>query len=276
MRAQKTGKVAYLLTHIMKIISTSDTFLKALPVPAAQLKEKDLPHQLVQISSGSEFEIVDCQPYDNATDTAEDDHLFIQLKDALNGHKGIRWFVPSADLRIEGTELGNDPKDSPAPPIAKAQDFGPKISIPGISRAVGIYEPVYFEPTVSNFTWSEMTKGGTRIPINPTITYRIVKLCKYLDEVRTFLGSKPIRVTSGYRDPISNRRVGGARSSRHMAGDAVDFWVEGMDVVDVFYKLKNYHKTGGLAVGNGFVHLDMRPGTPARWTYPGGPQVALW
>lgn len=105
---------------------------------------------------------------------------------------------------------------------------------------------------------------------------RIVKLAKYMDEVRDHLGGKPTRVTSGYRDPVSNRYIGGARDSRHMYGDAVDFWVEGLDVVDVFYKLKSYHPTGGLAVGNGFVHLDLRPGSPARWLYPGGPRVSLW
>ncbi|MEO0771370.1 MAG: D-Ala-D-Ala carboxypeptidase family metallohydrolase, partial [Cyanobacteria bacterium J06649_4] len=196
----------------------------------------------------------------------------------------IRWFVYGLHAQLEGTEANNDPKDEPADkpekpsvaPAAKPADYGPKISIPGISRLVGIHEPVYFEPNVCNFTWAEMTKGGSRIPVNAGVTHRIVKLCKYMDEVRTFLGDRPIRITSGYRDPISNRRVGGASRSRHMSGDAVDFWVEGMDVVDVFHKLKSFHPRGGLAVGNGFVHLDLRPGSPARWTYPGGPRVSLW
>jgi hypothetical protein len=162
------------------------------------------------------------------------------------------------------------PKPKPAP------DFGPKIFVPGISRPIGIYEPIYFEPKPSNFSWAELTKGGARIPVDATVTQRIVKLAKYLDEVRAFLGNQPMRVTSGYRDPVSNREVGGARDSRHMYGDAVDFWIEGQDVVDTFNRLKNYHTKGGLAVGNGFVHIDLRPGAPARWTYPGGPQVSLW
>ena len=130
--------------------------------------------------------------------------------------------------------------------------------------------------TSSNFSWSEMTKGGTRIPVSEIITQRIVKLCKYMDKVRAYLGDKPIIVTSAYRDPVFNRSVKGASDSRHMYGDAIDFYVHGMDVVDTFYKLKEYHLKGGLAVGNGFVHLDMRPGSPARWTYPRGPKVKLW
>ncbi|MEO0770806.1 MAG: D-Ala-D-Ala carboxypeptidase family metallohydrolase [Cyanobacteria bacterium J06649_4] len=266
----------------MKIVTTADTFFKAMPIQASQLKEKDLPDQLVEVESGTDLDIVDYFPHEGRPGTA-DDHVFVQLKSPIKGYQGIRWFVYGLHAQLEGTEPNNNPKDEPAKkpavvetPAAEPIDYGPKISIPGISRQVGIYEPIYFEPAVCNFTWSEMTKGGARIPVSSAVTQRIVRLAKYMDEVRTFLGGRPIHITSGYRDPISNRRVGGARSSRHMAGDAVDFWVEGMDVVDVFYKLKSYHPRGGLAVGNGFVHLDLRPGSPARWTYPGGPRVSLW
>ncbi|MGC1308346.1 MAG: D-Ala-D-Ala carboxypeptidase family metallohydrolase [Phormidesmis sp.] len=268
----------------MKVVITTDTFLKALPTQANQLKDKNIPEQLISVKAGTTLDIVDQFPYEGVANSTADDHVFIQLEKPLEGHQGIRWFLYGLHAKVEGTEPNNNPKDDPAPepPAAAvkaakaARDFGPTISIPGISRPVGIYEPVYFEPSVSNFTWAEMTKGGDRIPVDANVTLRIIKLCKYMDEVRTFLGSRPMRITSGYRDPISNRRVGGARDSRHMYGDAVDFWVEGMDVVDVFYKLKHYHPRGGLAVGNGFVHLDLRSGAPARWAYPGGPRVSLW
>ena len=275
-------------TYAMKIITTADTFFKAMPVQASLLKEKNLPDQLLKVDAGTTLDIVDYFPHEGRADSTADDHVFVQLAQPMGGHQAIRWFVYGLHAQLEGTEPGNNPKDKAAEipadkrlaeaekPAAKPIDYGPKISIPGISRPVGIYEPVYFEPSVCNFTWAELTKGGSRIPVNATVTQRIVRLCKYMDEVRTFLGDRPIRITSGYRDPISNRRVGGARISRHMSGDAVDFWVEGMDVVDVFYKLKDYHPRGGLAVGNGFVHLDLRPGSAARWTYPGGPRVSLW
>ena len=257
----------------MKIITTADTFFKAMPVQASQLKEKNLPDQLVKVESGTTLDIVDYFPHEGRPDSSADDHVFVQLSQPIKGYQAIRWFVYGLHAQLEGTEPGNNPKDKAAEipadkrlaeaekPAAKPIDYGPKISIPGISRPVGIYEPVYFEPSVCNFTWAELTKGGSRIPVNATVTQRIVRLCKYMDEVRTFLGDRPIRITSGYR---------------HMSGDAVDFWVEGMDVVDVFYKLKDYHPRGGLAVGNGFVHLDLRPGSAARWTYPGGPRVSLW
>jgi lysozyme len=148
----------------------------------------------------------------------------------------------------------------------------PFIKLPGISKEVSVYQAVY---SGSNFTWAELTKHGERIPVSQEITTRLVNLSKYMDGVREFLGNRPIIVTSGYRDPDTNRRVGGARNSRHTYGDAIDFYVQGESPVETFKKLKGYHKSGGLAVGNGFVHLDMR-GTVARWRYPGGPVVELW
>lgn len=160
------------------------------------------------------------------------------------------------------------PIDQPQP-----VNTGALIRLPGITNRVGILQPVY---QGSNFTWSEMTKGGSRIPVNATVTERIVKLCKYMDGVRSFLGNRPVKVNSAYRDPVTNRSVGGASQSRHMAGDAVDFYIEGEDVVTTFKKLKGYHLRGGLAVGSGFVHLDLRPGGAVRWRYPGGPNVSLW
>lgn len=97
-----------------------------------------------------------------------------------------------------------------------------------------------------------------------------------MDGDRSFFGDRTIHITSGYRDSYSNRSVGGARNSCHIYGDAVAFWVKGLELVDVFYQLKKYHPRGGLAIGSGFVHIDLRPGAAARWTYAGGPEVSLW
>ena len=280
----------------MKVLITTDTYLKALPTQASKLRDKNLPNQLVNVKAGTALDIVDHAPYEGIQDSTADDHVFIQLKQPLQGYEGIRWFIYGLHAQVEGTDPDNNPQeeesttqkattpkannsastDNTSTKKTDKPDYGPTISIPGISRPVGIYEPIYFEPTPCNFTWAEFTKGGSRIPVNATVTQRIVKLAKHMDGVRRFLGDRPIHITSGYRDPYSNRRVGGARDSRHMYGDAVDFWVEGLDLVDVFYRLKTYHPRGGLAVGSGFVHIDLRPGAAARWTYRGGPQVSLW
>ena len=258
----------------MKLIATADTFLKTLPTQASELKESNLPDQIVSLKQGTELDITEHFFHEGNTGTTADDHFFVQLAQPLSDQQNLRWFVYSPHVKLEGIAS----QDQPAPPQPVGQtDFGKKIKLPGISRPVGIYEPVYHEPTASHFTWNELTMGGTRIPVNADITLRIVKLCKYMDKVRSYLGDKPITVTSGYRDPVSNKREGGVPNSRHTYGDAIDFRVEGMSVVDTFYKLKAYHKVGGLAVGSGFVHIDLRSHTkPSRWHYKGGPKVDLW
>src|SRR4051812_38443318 len=44
-----------------------------------------------------------------------------------------------------------------------------------------------------------------------------------MEEVRRLLGGRTISVSSGYRCPELNRLVGGARTSAHLSGHAVDF-----------------------------------------------------
>lgn len=67
---------------------------------------------------------------------------------------------------------------------------------------------------------------------------------------------KPMRIVSGYRCPVHNRAVGGARYSRHMLGQAVD--------VPAGYCTVDQAKAAGfrgIGVCRGrVVHLDIRPG----------------
>lgn len=44
-----------------------------------------------------------------------------------------------------------------------------------------------------------------------------------MEDVRRLLGDRVITVSSGYRCPALNRAIGGARTSAHLAGHAVDF-----------------------------------------------------
>lgn len=44
-----------------------------------------------------------------------------------------------------------------------------------------------------------------------------------MEEVRRLLGDRVITVSSGYRCPALNRAVGGARTSAHLTGHAIDF-----------------------------------------------------
>jgi uncharacterized protein YcbK (DUF882 family) len=96
---------------------------------------------------------------------------------------------------------------------------------------------------------------------------RIEAIAEKLEEVRKFLGDKPMTITSWYRTPEVNSRIGGASNSRHMIGDAVDFTIEDCNPFDVYAKLDAWWgDRGGLGKGSSFTHIDLR-GYAARWDY---------
>lgn len=49
----------------------------------------------------------------------------------------------------------------------------------------------------------------------------------YMEQVREVLGNVSITVTSGYRSPEVNKAVGGAKTSAHLLGYAIDFIASG-------------------------------------------------
>lgn len=80
-----------------------------------------------------------------------------------------------------------------------------------------------------NFRLDELTFSATaqRLCIDNTPDARtashLVALAAGLEQVRVLLGSRPIRINSGYRCPALNKAVGGAANSAHMLGYAADF-----------------------------------------------------
>jgi hypothetical protein len=186
-------------------------------------------------------------------------------------------WIYAQDCQIEGNEPDNNPRSQPnlvvpSPATLKGKTF----RVPGINADLRANDPIWCDEKPTNFTWGEATKDGLRIPVDAGITSNIIKLAGYMDGVRKALGDRPIIITSWYRDPATNRKWGGAKFSQHLQGNAVDFYVAGENVVDTFNRLKRYIiNDGGLAVGNGFVHLDLR-GYSARWFYANAPKVSLW
>ena len=100
------------------------------------------------------------------------------------------------------------------------------------------------------------------------------ELIDVLEDIREHFG--PVVINSGYRCPEHNAKIGGAKSSRHTFGDAVDIVVKGIKTIDVYnYIIEKFgDKPYGIAkkISNnpyaGFVHIDVR-GKKARWNYPG-------
>jgi hypothetical protein len=150
------------------------------------------------------------------------------------------------------------------------------IQLSGITQPQQLTSPIY---EGSHFTWGEATKNGARLPIDceidgeeltaRTIVANIISIARELDVIRRDFGDRPIIVTSWYRDPTSNRAVGGVRNSQHKRGWAVDIQVDGLEPPQVAARL-TASWLGGLGDSDAFTHLDMRHRaglSAARWDY---------
>ena len=116
-----------------------------------------------------------------------------------------------------------------------------------------------------NFTWEEAIKRGDDMPQNQDILKTIVVTASRLEHYRTYLGNRPIIVTSWYRSSRRNQAVRGSRNSRHLQGDAIDFYCLHLSPFKIYQLLDKYHgDRGGLGLYKGHVHVDFR-GHKARW-----------
>ena len=118
----------------------------------------------------------------------------------------------------------------------------------------------------NNFNLDEFNKHG--FALNETILKNLQELAKNLQVLRDEV-KKPIKITSGYRSPEHNAKVGGAKSSKHITGEAADLKIEGYtpkQVAAVIEKLiaAGKMKQGGIGTYSTWVHYDVR-GTAARW-----------
>jgi uncharacterized protein YcbK (DUF882 family) len=117
-----------------------------------------------------------------------------------------------------------------------------------------------------NFNLSEFNKHN--FALNETVLRNIQALANNLQVLRDEV-KKPIKITSGYRSPEHNAKVGGVKSSRHITGEAADFKIAGMtpkEVAAVIEKLIAAGKMeeGGLGTYSTWVHYDHR-NVKARW-----------
>ena len=69
---------------------------------------------------------------------------------------------------------------------------------------------------------------------------------------------RPIVITSGYRSPAYNRRVGGVAQSKHLQGIAFDCLML-PDQQDAFKAMAVRHGFGGIGTYDTFIHIDTRP-----------------
>ena len=90
------------------------------------------------------------------------------------------------------------------------------------------------------FTLAELTRSDTAaregIPNQPEEAQigSLRALCgSVLDPLREAV-ERPLRVTSGYRGPALNARIGGSATSQHSHGQAADLQCPGLDVLELF------------------------------------------
>lgn len=90
-----------------------------------------------------------------------------------------------------------------------------------------------------------------------TIIFVDDHLVSILELLREKLG-KPIIITSGYRTPTHNEKVGGTKYSYHMRGKAVDIKVNGIPAKKVAEELDKLVDDCGIIVYKSWVHVDVR------------------
>lgn len=252
-RVVEDGIVLYPLeeeesAQLLKI--TQDTLLKRRPVQSSELSDEET----FPVSQGQVFEL---QSY--ATANAQGDfnnHLKVALENEEDYIRGLNtWYVyaPHAQVIYDGKVVYPPPIAAPSAPPEPSR--GPSIRLPGFESTFYLNNPII--PN-GDFTWAEATKDGSRIPVSRPVVENIVTLAQALQQIRERFGNRPIIVTSWYRDPATNRRVGGSRYSKHLYGQAADIQVAGLPARQVAQALWSSWP-GGLGSYSNWVHIDTGP-----------------
>lgn len=89
-----------------------------------------------------------------------------------------------------------------------------------------------------HFTLDEMTRSQTasRYDIDnrpgESELISLVYTCQILEQVRRVCGGNVVFVSSGFRCPELNMRIGGSRQSAHIEGRAADFTIPGFGDIE--------------------------------------------
>ncbi|MEM9220556.1 MAG: D-Ala-D-Ala carboxypeptidase family metallohydrolase [Cyanobacteria bacterium P01_F01_bin.150] len=235
----------------MKITATSDTIFKQRVKQSRELAREDK----FLVKKGSEYDI------ENVT-AASDQHLKVLLQSPLGPQSHRSWYVFSEHVALlgNGESNGLQEEDDPEPP----KDFPDGFMLPGYTNRFYLPDPVL---KGGNFTWAEVTRNGQCLPADKDVVNNILRMADTMQDIRELFGNRPIKITSWYRDPVFNRRVGGPTQSIHLTGGAVNFYIAGVSPTEVYQRLGPWWGSqGGLAIASGFTHIDNR-GYRARWRY---------
>lgn len=91
--------------------------------------------------------------------------------------------------------------------------------------------------TLDEFTRSQTAaRWGIDNKPNETVKANLLKTAELMEEVRRVC-QKPITISSGYRCPELNRKIGGSMTSQHMTGRAVDFTASGLTIDEIMQRI---------------------------------------
>lgn len=103
----------------------------------------------------------------------------------------------------------------------------------------------------THFNLQEFTSPDTgEVKIDPQVV-AVLQLIRYR------MGCK-VKVTSGYRTPEHNHKVGGALHSLHLEGLAVDVSPEDKNLIKLFEIAAEFEEVKGLGIYKSHVHIDLR------------------
>ncbi|MCI0910997.1 MULTISPECIES: D-Ala-D-Ala carboxypeptidase family metallohydrolase [Pseudomonas] len=122
-----------------------------------------------------------------------------------------------------------------------------------------------------NFTLEEMVASqvASREGLDNTPPQQVISnlhlLCHALEQVRALFGL-PVIVSSGYRSPALNKRIGGSSRSQHLHGLAADFKIFGISNREVVRRVSasavNFDQM--ILEFDSWVHLSVTPDVPRR------------
>jgi uncharacterized protein YcbK (DUF882 family) len=97
-----------------------------------------------------------------------------------------------------------------------------------------------------------------RVMLHPKLLGKLVELRKILE--------RPVYITSGYRCPRYNQKIGGVVNSYHCIGLAADIKVKDINLINLLEICENIGFGGiGFYEKKNFLPLEVRPTKHTRW-----------
>lgn len=257
------------------VVANYDTWIKKSTVQGSLLS----PSERAFVSRGTQLDILAYAP------ELKDGHVLVTLNENIPTEDDSAayntWYGFVGDEALWTIELyreeDSDEDDRGNVAVVATQASTVTSSSNNSLKNPSITVPIYGEvglddniPGSTWATWREVIQNDMRrLPTKKSEVEAIVKIAKMLQPWRDKYG--PLIVTSWLRPPVINRQVGGASRSRHIVGDAVDFYPKNGSIWKMQADMvRNWGTNGGLGKGakRGFIHADgRRGGIPVVFNY---------